>query len=74
LPPYCLYVSTPLLIKVEVYGNEGYQSNVTLTCGEINPLVFANIAVSIERLLNLTVPAYLKVPDWINLHENRFSR
>lgn len=39
------------LIVFRVPTDEGYQSQETLTQGEINPLAFPDIAVSIERLL-----------------------
>ncbi len=39
------------LIVFRVPTDEGYQSQETLTQGEINPLAFPDVAVSIERLL-----------------------
>ena len=41
------------LIVFRAPTDEGYHSKETLTQGDINPLAFPEIAVSIERLLGL---------------------
>jgi Uma2 family endonuclease len=52
IPEYwVINLRTMQLIVFRVPSDEGYQSNETLTQGEINPLAFPDIAVSIERLL-----------------------
>lgn len=52
IPEYwVMNLRTMQLIVFRSPTDEGYQSKETLTRGEINPLAFPNIAVSIERLL-----------------------
>jgi len=52
IPEYwVMNLRTMQLIVFRTPTDEGYQSKETLTQGEINPLAFPNIAVSIERLL-----------------------
>jgi Uma2 family endonuclease len=52
IPEYwVLNLRTMQLIVFRVPTDEGYQSKEALTQGEINPLAFPDIAVSIKRLL-----------------------
>lgn len=52
IPEYwVINLRTMQLIVFRVPTDEGYESRETLTQGEINPLAFPDIAVSIERLL-----------------------
>lgn len=52
IPEYwVINLRTMQLIVFRVPTDEGYKSKETLTQGEINPLAFPDIAVSIERLL-----------------------
>lgn len=52
IPEYwVINLQTMQLIVFRVPTDEGYQSTDTLTQGEIHPLAFPDLAVSIERLL-----------------------
>ncbi len=52
IPEYwVINLQTMQLIVFRAPTNEGYQSKETLTQGDINPLAFPDIAVSIEQLL-----------------------
>ncbi|NEQ65084.1 MAG: Uma2 family endonuclease [Symploca sp. SIO2D2] len=48
---WVINLQTMQLIVFRVPTKEGYQSTATLTQGEIYPLAFPDIAISIERLL-----------------------
>ncbi len=56
IPEYwVIKLRTMQLIVFRVPTAEGYQSTETLTQGEINPLAFPDVAVSIERLFGRLV-------------------
>ena len=56
IPEYwVIKLRTMQLIVFRVATAEGYQSTETLTQGEINPLAFPDVAVSIERLFGRLV-------------------